>query len=40
MNALPWQFALATALTFSSLYIACALAVAVFPDGTIDFFNN
>lgn len=35
-----WRFGAATALTFSILYAMCALAVVLFPDGTIDFFNN
>lgn len=35
----PWSFGLAGAVTFSVLYAVCALAVAVFPDGTIGFFN-
>ena len=35
----PWSFALAGAVTFSLLYTACALAVLLFPDGTIGFFN-
>ncbi len=40
MNRLqPWQFGFAGALTFSVFYSACALAVALFPDGTIAFFN-
>ena len=41
MNSLDaWRFGAAAALAFSILYTACALAVALFPDGTIDFFNN
>jgi len=41
MNSLnPWRFGVALALTFSILYTLCALAVALFPDGTMDFFNN
>ncbi len=40
MNRLQaWSFGFAGAATFSLLYTACALAVAVFPDGTIGFFN-
>lgn len=40
MNRLqPWQFGFAGAVTFSILYCACALAVALFPDSTIGFFN-
>ena len=41
MNSLDaWRFGAAAALTFSILYTVCALAVALFPDGTVDFFNN
>ena len=40
MNRLqPWQFGFAGAVTFSLLYSACALAVALFPDTTIGSFN-
>lgn len=40
MNRLhPWPLGLASALTFSILYSVCALAVALYPDGTIGFFN-
>jgi hypothetical protein len=40
MNRLqPWSFGFAGAVTFSVLYTACALAVAFFPEGTVDFFN-
>lgn len=40
MNRLqPWSFGFAAAVTFSALYTACALAVVLFPEGTIDFFN-
>jgi len=40
MNRLqPWQFTFAGAVTFSVFSGACALGVAVFPDGTIGFFN-
>ena len=35
----PLQFALATTVTFLLLYVLCALAVALFPDGTVSFFN-
>jgi uncharacterized protein DUF5676 len=35
----PLQFAVATTLTFLSLYVACAVAVTLFPDGTVTFFN-
>ena len=41
MNSLDARrFGAAAALTFSIVYTVCALAVALFPDGTIDFFNN
>ena len=36
----PWRLGAAMALTFSILYTVCALAVALFPDATVDFFNN
>lgn len=36
----PWQFGSAAAVTFSVFYTACALAVVLFPDGTIAFFNT
>ncbi len=40
MNRLQaWQFGFAGAVTFSVFYSACALAVALFPDSTIGFFN-
>lgn len=40
MNRLqPWSFGFAGAVTFSVLYTACAFAVALFPEGTIGFFN-
>jgi hypothetical protein len=40
MNTLgAWRFGAAAALTFSIVYTVCALAVALFPDGTIGFFN-
>jgi len=40
MNRLqPWQFGLAGAVTFSLFFTACALALVLFPDGTITFFN-
>ena len=40
MNRLqPWQFGFAEAVTFSVFDSACALAVALFPDNTIGFFN-
>ena len=41
MNGIhTWQFALASALTFATLYAICAVAVVLFPDGTLAFFNN
>ena len=35
----PWSFGFAGAMTFSLLYTACALAVALSPDDVIAFFN-
>ena len=35
-----WQFGIAAALTFSTFYVGCAIAVVLFPAGTIEFFNN
>jgi hypothetical protein len=41
MNRLDsWRFGAATALTFSLLFTACALAFALSPEATFDFFNN
>ena len=41
MNRLGhWQFGFAAAATFSVFYAVCALAVVLFPDGTIGFFNT
>lgn len=41
MNRLDaWRFGGAAALTFSILYTVCALVVALFPEATVDFFNN
>ncbi len=34
-----WKFALATAVTFAILYVVCALAVILAPNGAIAFFN-
>jgi hypothetical protein len=34
------RFGLASATTFSILYVICALAVLLFPDGTLGFFNS
>ena len=40
MNQLHvWKFAPAVAVTFAILYVACALAVILAPDGAIAFFN-
>jgi hypothetical protein len=40
MNRLqPWSLGFAGAMTFSVFYTACALAVTMFPDGTIGFFD-
>ena len=40
MNAIkPVPFAIATTVTFLLLYAACAIAVALFPEGTVGFFN-
>jgi hypothetical protein len=40
MNHLqPWKFGFAAAVTFSVFYSACSLAVALFPDSTIEFYN-
>jgi hypothetical protein len=35
-----WRFGAAMALTFSILYTLCALAVVLFPDSAVNFFNN
>lgn len=35
-----WRFGAAAALTFSIVYTVCALAVALFPEATVDFFNS
>lgn len=35
----PWRFGLAASAAFSALYVACAVAVALFPQGTLDLFN-
>ena len=41
MNRLhPWLFGLASGITFSVVYAACALAVVLSPDATIAFFNT
>ncbi|MBS0326669.1 MAG: hypothetical protein JSS46_09005 [Proteobacteria bacterium] len=36
----PVPFAFANVLTFLVLYLACAAAVVLFPDGTVNFFNS
>ncbi len=36
----PLTVGSATAITFSIVFTVCALAVALFPDGTISFFNT
>jgi hypothetical protein len=35
-----WRFALAAAVTFGAFSAVCALAVIVWPDGTVAFFNS
>lgn len=35
----PPQFAIAITLTFLLLYVICAVAITLFPDGTVSFFN-
>lgn len=35
----PLQFAIATTLTFLLMYVVCAVAVSLFPDGTLNFVN-
>jgi len=40
MNRLnPWTIGSAAAITFSLLSTVCALAVVLFPDGTVGFFG-
>jgi hypothetical protein len=36
----PLALAVATTVTFCALYAVCSVAVALFPDGAIAFFNN
>ena len=36
----PWVRGAALAVTVGVVYIACAVAVALFPDGTLAFFNT
>lgn len=35
----PWIIGAAATITFSIVFTVCALAVALFPDGTVSFFN-
>ncbi len=35
----PWILGCTAAITFSITFTVCALAVALFPDGTVSFFN-
>ncbi len=35
----PWILGSAAAITFSVVFTVCALAAALFPDGTVGFFN-
>ena len=36
----PWIRGAALAVTVGIIYLACAVAVALFPDGTLAFFNT
>jgi len=36
----PWVRGAALAVTVGIVYIVCAIAVALFPDGTLAFFNT
>jgi hypothetical protein len=36
----PWVSGAALAVTAGAVYVVCALAVALFPDGTLAFFNT
>lgn len=36
----PWVRGAALAVTAGVIYIVCAIAVALFPDGTLAFFNT
>jgi hypothetical protein len=36
----PWVRGAALAVTVGIVYVVCALAVALFPDGTLAFFNT
>lgn len=35
----PWLLGCTAAITFSIVFSVCALAVTLFPDGTVNFFN-
>ena len=35
----PWILGFTAAITFSTVFTVCALAVVLFPDGTVNFFN-
>lgn len=35
----PWILGCTAAITFSITFTVCALAVVLFPDGTVSFFN-
>jgi hypothetical protein len=39
-NPNPWRTGVALALTAASVSIVCALAVYLFPQGTVDFVNS
>ena len=36
----PWVSGAALAVTFGVVYVVCAVAVVLFPDGTLAFFNT
>ena len=36
----PWVIGAALAVTVGVVYVVCAVAVALFPDGTLAFFNT
>lgn len=38
--ARPWISGAALAVTAGVIYVVCAIAVALFPDGTLAFFNT
>jgi hypothetical protein len=39
-NLNPWRVGSATALTAAIINVACAAAVYLFPEGTVDFVNS